>query len=54
MTPDSPDYFSFLQDEIARARAERDLAVATLILDNVERFVDHLVKAIIHATRAHR
>jgi hypothetical protein len=53
MIPDSHHYFTFLRDEIARARAERDLAVATMVLDSVERFLRSVARAIADATRTH-
>ncbi len=53
MPPDNSDYFAFLQDEIARARAQRSLALATLILDAAERLARRVAKLAADATRAH-
>ena len=52
MPPDSLHYSSYLHGEIARARAERDLAVAKLILDAAERLVRFLARITTHAPRA--
>ena len=43
------DYYEYIHHEIGRARAERDLAVAQLILDAADR----LVRYLIHAARTH-
>lgn len=53
MPQDSLHYSSYLHGEIARARAERDLAVAKLILDATERLVRWLARITTHATRTH-
>ncbi|HLX24703.1 MAG TPA: hypothetical protein VKR38_15255 [Usitatibacter sp.] len=52
MSHDCLHYSSYLQAEIARARAQRDLAVATLVLDAIERIVRGVMKLVADATRA--